>query len=403
MSNSSNKGSSISLVDYRQGNHHCRASISKKNHGTVQVTLPKDQAQMFRYGTPGHGHVHVYKSGLCLPISLPAKEYDKSTSTLTFSRRPAHVHELSHQFATERLASIRGVNLIHAPMSFIPRTTLLAAEPDSYIPKEDTLMAVAGMNNNSPSITSIAIIDGSDKGIDSQELRMVEDLLTIQSYVTLQATLHVDSQTRQLQRTLDMTKPEDAAFYNQTMSQGAFNAVHKDLAGAFGLDSSTSEQFTRHTNSTNLHSEFLKEMFSSFSLGEDSTRKLDGILTGIASRMAQFGGDVTSQTDHLEHLLMIPYFGTFPGSEIKIMKFRIFYLHIDTQSFKFSGKNDSFEQNFNMNYEDLTLTINPAIWPQIRGGISNTLSTYLPTSLTQFRNTNPMGTVVKPPLTIPRR
>ena len=70
--------------------------------------------------------------------------------------------------------------------------------------------------------------------------------------------------------------------------------------------------------------------------------------------------DVGSSSGTVDHMIFVFYFEPVPGLDLKVPKIRLFYLHIDHNSWlQVGGKHESSKSmiDFNMYYTDATFTM----------------------------------------------
>jgi disulfide oxidoreductase YuzD len=101
--------------------------------------------------------------------------------------------------------------------------------------------------------------------------------------------------------------------------------------------------------------EFLSEIFKDFAFPAKTLKQLDGIMTNVVKQLGDIKLGFSSSSETLDHLLNVYYLEEVEGTNYKVPKLRLFYLHIDQSSWTASVLKSKFEEfEFHMNYIDMT-------------------------------------------------
>lgn len=152
------------------------------------------------------------------------------------------------------------------------------------------------------------------------------------------------------------------------MADSAYNIMTGPLAGFFNFSAGTQTTFSKSMSKTEVHLEFLSEIFQGFSLTKPALAQLDGILTNFVSSLKTVGvetGDTNNtvdQTLRINQVIRLNIAGD-DGEPIYVYqpRTRIVYMHIDGNTYSWaSNKADHTSQTFNMRYVvvDCDLNVN---------------------------------------------
>jgi hypothetical protein len=175
----------------------------------------------------------------------------------------------------------------------------------------------------------------------------------------------------------DITTPDGAADFTKSLANARFRVFTQGLAGVVSLGDSSQQSFSKETTSVDLHMEFIGTIFGSFGFAGAAMKQLDGIMTGIVNNLAALQGSWSDQSQTLDHLISVYYFEPVQGLEgVNVPKMRLFYLHIDQQSWTLSiGKSSVAKFAFHMNYSDQIGTMSLTQMPVMRDKIQAYITT----------------------------
>jgi len=209
-----------------------------------------------------------------------------------------------------------------------------------------------------PATSSIAVLP--PEGFNSNQLQQLENIKLLSTFAHAYAFKLV-YEYQDHPDGYDITDPKDSLIFTSRSA----NCLNKIITGAMGtlltLNSSTNTSFSKNVSRTSLHLEFLTELFKSFNLTESAKNVLDGILTSIFRSLQDIEVSKSSVPNTLDHMLFVYYFEDIQGLPGKVVKLRVFFLHIDQEIFdavkigKNSGSHEKF--NFHMNYTDMTFSM----------------------------------------------
>lgn len=166
----------------------------------------------------------------------------------------------------------------------------------------------------------------------------------------------------------NITIASEAAQAFADIANASYQAMTQPLAGFYSVSSATQSTFTQNISKTNIHLEFLTELFKGYSLTKPALMQLDGILTKFVASLKTISVETQSSSNTIDHTLRINQVLrlNISGDEANPIwvfqpRTRLIYMHIDASSYKWaSNKVDHQSSEFNMRYVvvDCDLNVN---------------------------------------------
>ncbi|CAI9635664.1 hypothetical protein GT037_008832 [Alternaria burnsii] len=166
----------------------------------------------------------------------------------------------------------------------------------------------------------------------------------------------------------NITVADEAAQAFADMANSAYNVMVGPLAGFFNFSSGTQTTFSKKMTKTDVHLEFLGELFKGFSLTKPALLQLDGILTNFVKSLGTVSvetGRTSNTVDQTIRINQVVRLNVSGDDSNPIWVFqpraRIVYMHIDASTWRWATKKaDHSENTFNMRYVvvDCDLNVN---------------------------------------------
>ena len=252
----------------------------------------------------------------------------------------------------------------HPPLHELALMALNAA--DSNV----TLAQMLDDQKKAPGSTSIAAVDQSN--ITSQEYQHLTDILLLNSFINVYAMqkVYMDNGNKKY----DISNKVEAAAFTQACASAINYVTTSAMGGFLNLRNQTAQSITKTYKRAEFHLDFLSDLFKAFAFPGNTLKALDGILNVVVESLKniEFG----DQRRTVDHLLFIYVFEKVPGLDIKLPHLRLFYLKIDTDSWKMSMRKATVTRiNFLCNYFDEDWEMNPFQVAQQRDQIQTLLTT----------------------------
>jgi hypothetical protein len=193
------------------------------------------------------------------------------------------------------------------------------------------------------------------------DLQSYQHLLALESFVNVCAIAKMVRENPG--HVWNMDDPVSFTDFTKKRTNALFDVISLSMSGFLVQESSSTATFQKHLSFADLHTEFLKGIFSSFDFPKDTLTELDGILTTTTQDLVKMT-DSGSSSGTVDHMIFVTYFEPVPGLNFNAPKIRLFYLHINHDSWMSvcsHGKNQSDTTtamiDFNMYYTDATFTM----------------------------------------------
>lgn len=342
----------------------------------VNVTLASDAAlNALCAGAPRNGRIVRQDTGAMFNVRLPGS-FTAGTRHASF-RKLAAVPQLLKSLKKISLARVAAHPSVK-PAVGIAR--LAAAAPaavgDAPVPN---ILDVLNKNQKAPSATSVLAVPADYDAGDEQKIM---DIMLLDSYVSVMAAGFLYQDPEYAQKGPDITTPEGAAKFTRLLANCRLRVMTEGLAGVLSLSESSAQSFSKSTTSADLHMSFLTNFFGDFGFNDASMKQLDGILTNIVKSLSDLQASWSDSSQTLDHMISIYYLEGVMGSNVKIAKIRLFFLHIDQKSWTLSiGKSSVSHFEFHMNYADQIAAMNSEVLKDLRDKIKEYIETQTKTSL----------------------
>lgn len=222
---------------------------------------------------------------------------------------------------------------------------------DAGAPDKNDLDARLKAAGTAPGATSIVTVPAAPV---SGDIALVQNVQTLDSYIALITALVMYQNHPTM---YDLSNKRQAAQFVIDLA----NTRNSVLSGRVGsipaylpMGEATTQSFNKSTTTVDLHVDLLNALFGALSLPSSVLSELDGILTEIASSLANLQLSFTTQTQTLNHFVSFYYLTPVPGSNppINQMNVEFIYLQLDQSSWQASvsaGKSSSTVSNFTLN------------------------------------------------------
>jgi hypothetical protein len=219
-------------------------------------------------------------------------------------------------------------------------------------PPPGNIMDVINKHKQAPGATSIVAVPPSLSDNDMQNLN---DIVLLDTYASVAGASYYYKLNP---KGPDITTPDGAAEFTQKFANARFRIMTQGLPGVLSLQNQLATSFHKETTSTELHMEFLGQLFGSFGFAPSTMKELDGVMTNVVSSLTSLQASWSDQSQTLDHLISFYYFEPVMGLDAKVPKMRLFFLHVDQHSWTVSvGKSSVAHFEFNMNYDDSTFSM----------------------------------------------
>ena len=243
------------------------------------------------------------------------------------------VHVFSLQDALKIFAASGRPVCVSEATTMSPTTALLTAIAKA----EDKLCAQADDDNianvmkimngasHSPTNTPVAI------DCEAHQIELIQFLV---KFINFSACSYLCQKYPGVQWSqTDAAGPYGSFAYLRAHTDAVFNVLTQSMSGDFVQESSTVQNFQKHVKFADFHTAFLTGIFDSFALGDSELKKLDGVLTSITKDLLDLNlQDAGSASGSVDHQLFTYYSEAVPGFKYKQTKLRLFYMHIDYDS-----------------------------------------------------------------------
>eukprot|EP01122_Echinamoeba_exundans_P016063 TRINITY_DN8030_c0_g1_i1.p1 TRINITY_DN8030_c0_g1~~TRINITY_DN8030_c0_g1_i1.p1 ORF type:complete len:384 (-),score=97.94 TRINITY_DN8030_c0_g1_i1:392-1543(-) len=354
--------------------HQWPAHFVADTGSTIIVTMAGDNGfNAVCNGAPRAGSVTW--NNAAHNVRLPGA-WDPRTRQVTL-RKPNAVltlFEVSHRFAWSKLASHPGVRLLGAK----PAMGLLGADGDAAVPN---ILDVLNKAKKAPSSTSVLAVP-ADLGSDASDSDKITDIMLLDSYISVMASALLYKDPEYAKNGPDITTPEGASKFTRKLANCRLRVMTQGLGGVLSLGDSSAQTFTKSTTSADLHLSFLTNFFSDFGFNSASMKQLDQIMTNIVKSLSDLQASWSDTSQSLDHMISVYFLEKVMGSEVKIAKIRLFFLHVDQKSWTLSiGKSSVAHFDFHMNYSDQIATMNHETMKDLRPIIKEYVEAQAKTSL----------------------
>lgn len=281
-------------------------------------------------------------------ILLACRERSDKTNINLSNSSVTSLFSLVQEHVGVALAVQRDVS--HPPLHALALMALEAA--DSKAPA--TLAQMLEDQKKAPGSTSVAAVDQSD--ITPQDWQHLQDILLLNSFINVFGMQKVYKDHGD--KAYDITKNEQAAAFTQACASALNYVITSAMGGFLNLRDQTAQSITKTYKKAEFHLGFLSDLFKAFAFPESTLTALDGVLNAVVDSLTKI--EFNEQEKTVDHLLFMYVFEKVPGMDMKLPHLRLFYLKIDTKSWKISMcKSTVTEINFQCNYIDENWEMNP--------------------------------------------
>ena len=227
-------------------------------------------------------------------------------------------------------------------------TTILATGLSTSPDTENLYDLLATVHDHSLAQTQVAALPTD---LNQSDIEGVKHILLLSTFINV-AAMRIVSQAKP--DGWDIGDPAEAAQLVRTSANSIFQVLSQSMAGFFTLSSNTVQSMTKCMLAADLHLEFLGDLFKDFDFPAKSLKELDGIMTNVVKQLGDIKLGFNSSYETLDHLLFTFYLEEVGGTEYKVPKLRVFFLHIDQSSWEASILKSTIEKfEFHMNYNDM--------------------------------------------------
>jgi hypothetical protein len=218
-----------------------------------------------------------------------------------------------------------------------------------------------------PMPQNVTIMPPYDEPSAEQNYRHLVEISSIVSLYT--AIWNANTRTKRGHpEPYNITVAAEAAQAFADMADSAYNIMVGPLAGFFNFAAGTQTTFSKRMTKTDIHLEFLAELFDGFSLTRPAILQLDGILTNFVKSLGTISletgstGNTVDQTIRINQVVRTNISGDEANPTwVWQPRTRIVYMHIDASTWRWATKKAGHTENtFNMRYVivDCDLNVN---------------------------------------------
>lgn len=193
-----------------------------------------------------------------------------------------------------------------------------------------------------PAPTQVAVIQpGDDPANSTNYSYLVQMGSMIQLYTSIY-DLNMQKQ-RGAKQPNGITDPAEAAQAFADQANAAYQAIKGPLAGLYEITSENEVDTHKNMHKTEIHFEFLQELFQGFSLRKDALDQLDGVLTKFVSSIGDLNITSSSEDNSINQALIVPQVARINVSGddsnpswIHEAKTRLIYMKVDSHSWSWA-------------------------------------------------------------------
>jgi hypothetical protein len=187
--------------------------------------------------------------------------------------------------------------------------------------------------------------------------------------------------------------PAEASQLNADLADAASSCLAGPLSGYVTTTNSLANRIDKEMFSTEIHLEFLEKVFSGFSFSEADKKEMDSVLTTVAQTLASLQISSTSSDSSLNHTILnttvkeIVLVGNDGKEEVIGYEpiVRLTYLHVAQSSWSVSmGKSSAQKVHFEMDYTDITFTLNLETFDPFAAKLDDVISKLLGKNTEEF-------------------
>lgn len=190
----------------------------------------------------------------------------------------------------------------------------------------------------------------------------------------------------------DITIASEAAQSFADMASSAYNVMGGPLAGLFNYANGATTTFTKKMSKTEVHLEFLGELFKGFSLTKPALMQLDGILTNFVSSLKTVNVETGSTKNNVDQTLRVNQVMrlNIAGDEANPIwvfqpRTRIVYMHIDASTWHWAtNKAEHTSNTFNMTYTVADFDLNVNKWLASKEKFDTIFKTIVGKSMSEY-------------------
>ncbi|KAF5667167.1 hypothetical protein FHETE_5870 [Fusarium heterosporum] len=190
----------------------------------------------------------------------------------------------------------------------------------------------------------------------------------------------------------DITIPTEAAQAFADMASASFNVMSGPLAGFFNYAGGSVATFDKQMSKTDVHLEFLGELFKGFSLTEPALLQLDGILTNFISSLKTVTVETGSTNNTVDQTLRVNQvlrtnISGDPKNPLWIFqpRTRIVYMKINASTWHWAtNKAEHTSSKFHMVYTVADFDLNVNKWIASKDKFDKVFSTVTGKSMSEF-------------------
>jgi hypothetical protein len=272
---------------------------------------------------------------------------------------------------------IRRLHVISASkLGHVGNSLFFSATSDDGDDKFDQLMAAMSsasadpkteVKNGVPPATSrVKMIPGFTVEDRPDQLRRLDKAMSIISLYQHVWSISMRTKRGHPQAYKISVAPE-ASQLNADLADAAAICLTGPLSGYFTATQTQQQGLHKEMFSTEIHMEFIGALFTGFSIPDSTKKSLDGLLTNVVSSLSSLNISSASADADVNHYTLIPTLkqivmvGNDGKDEVVGIQpiIRAMYLHVTESTWSVSiGKSSAEKVKFDMNYADLTFTIN---------------------------------------------
>lgn len=275
--------------------------------------------------------------------------YQESLESMVKMARPRLMPESLTRYKSQ-LNNIRAMPNLASILGTASTTNLVATDENTE-PSTTTTTTL-------PSTVSMVVVP--DK-LEAMEYKSLLDIMALEAFVSTAAAIYTADKMKKDGGWDIPANPQHNAKFVQTFAQGKFKALIEEriLDQKLTMSLTSSGNFESSVTAGELHFEFLGKLFDGFNFSPAIKGQLDSVLTSIVKNLGTVKFSYETDKTDIDYVVSLYYFEEVMGSNLKVPKLRLFYLHVDQNSWKLSiGKSNVNQIKFKMHYADVICSLN---------------------------------------------
>lgn len=256
-------------------------------------------------------------------------------------------------------------------------------------------------NGRAPDPPNVAVLPADADARTQAVFQHLQDLSSIISLYTKITKIALRTQ-RGHPDEYNITVASEATQEFADTANCCYSAMTNQLAGIFNFQSGVVQTFSKSMSKTEIHLEFLGELFKGFSFDNFTLKTLDGVLTKFVASIGtlSFSTESASQTVDFAIIVNQIFKTNVSGDDdnpiwINVPRKRIIHMHLEAGSYKWATNKASHESStFNMTYMVTDCDLNVDKYLLVKPKLDNIFSKVMGKNMAEFAKAL-MGPTVK--------